>query len=179
MPRSHCSWSRSGNNIAWYGCDVSKKAEVDACAKKIREEVSCLFSKRPANQRRIHRADRPRCSLCHQFGDPTMIVNNAGIVQGKKILDLSEEDVNEYVAHPNPLPPLSSLIVYAARSETDSVCFSSHRTVGVNLTSHFWILKAFLPAMIARKSGHVVSPPLRTFSRHACFFPHLTSELPS
>jgi hypothetical protein len=26
-----------------------------------------------------------------------MIVNNAGIVQGKKILDLSEEEINEYV----------------------------------------------------------------------------------
>ena len=28
------------NNIAWYRCDVSKKAEVDACAKRIRKEVS-------------------------------------------------------------------------------------------------------------------------------------------
>jgi NAD(P)-dependent dehydrogenase (short-subunit alcohol dehydrogenase family) len=32
-----------------------------------------------------------------QLGDPTMLINNAGIVHGKKILDLTERDVNECV----------------------------------------------------------------------------------
>ncbi|KAL7412303.1 retinal short-chain dehydrogenase/reductase [Mrakia frigida] len=85
------------HNISWYQCDVSKKAEVDACAKRIREEI----------------------------GDPTMLVNNAGVVQGKKILDLSEEEVNE--------------------------------TIGVNLAAQFWILKAFLPKMIEKGTGHVMT----------------------
>ena len=31
------------------------------------------------------------------------------------------------------------------------------RTVAVNLLAHFWTMKAFLPAMVARKEGHVVN----------------------
>lgn len=53
-----------------------------------------------------------------------MLVNNAGIVQGKKILDLTEEEITE--------------------------------SVGVNYVSHFWIVKAFLPAMLKAKRGHIV-----------------------
>lgn len=30
------------------------------------------------------------------------------------------------------------------------------RTFGVNTFAHFWTLKAFLPKMIERKSGHIV-----------------------
>ncbi|KAH7930676.1 retinal short-chain dehydrogenase reductase [Leucogyrophana mollusca] len=54
-------------NITYYQCDVSKWEEVDAVSKKIVEEV----------------------------GHPTMLINNAGVVQGKLILDLTPEDVNQ------------------------------------------------------------------------------------
>ncbi|KAF8165566.1 retinal short-chain dehydrogenase/reductase [Crassisporium funariophilum] len=84
-------------NIVYYKCDVSKWEEVEAVSKKIIEEV----------------------------GDPTMLINNAGVVQGKLIVDLSPEDVQQ--------------------------------TFGVNTLSHFWILKAFLPGMLKRKSGHIVT----------------------
>jgi all-trans-retinol dehydrogenase (NAD+) len=30
-------------------------------------------------------------------------------------------------------------------------------TINVNLMAHFWLLKAFLPAMIERRSGHIVT----------------------
>lgn len=30
-----------------------------------------------------------------QIGDPTILVNNAGVVKGKLLLDLTEEDVKE------------------------------------------------------------------------------------
>jgi short-subunit dehydrogenase len=84
-------------NIAYYKCDVSKWEEVEAVSKKIIEEI----------------------------GQPTVLVNNAGVVQGKLILDLSPEDIQQ--------------------------------TFGVNTLSHFWILKAFLPGMIAKKKGHIVT----------------------
>ncbi|KAF9021495.1 retinal short-chain dehydrogenase/reductase [Hymenopellis radicata] len=84
-------------NITYYKCDVSKWDEVEAVAKKISEEI----------------------------GDPTVLVNNAGVVQGKPILDLTPQDVQQ--------------------------------TFGVNTLSHFWTLKAFLPGMIERKAGHVVT----------------------
>ncbi|KAF8591492.1 retinal short-chain dehydrogenase/reductase [Ramaria rubella] len=54
-------------NISYYKCDVSKWEEVEEVAKKIVEDV----------------------------GHPTVIINNAGVVQGKLILDLSAEDVNQ------------------------------------------------------------------------------------
>lgn len=34
-------------------------------------------------------------SLLSQVGDPTIIINNAGIVSGKLLLDLTEEDITK------------------------------------------------------------------------------------
>ncbi|GLB34049.1 putative short-chain dehydrogenases reductases (SDR) family protein [Lyophyllum shimeji] len=84
-------------NITYYKCDVSKWEEVKAVSKKVIEEI----------------------------GEPTVLINNAGVVQGKLILDLKPEDVQQ--------------------------------TFSVNTLAHFWTLKAFLPSMLKRKSGHIVT----------------------
>jgi len=84
-------------NITYYECDVSKWSEVERVAKIVQEEI----------------------------GHPTVIINNAGVVQGKLLVDLTEEDVKQ--------------------------------TMNVNVLSHFWTLKAFLPAMIKAKVGHVIT----------------------
>ncbi|KAF7332295.1 hypothetical protein MKEN_00110700 [Mycena kentingensis (nom. inval.)] len=84
-------------NINFYKCDVSNWEEVDAVSKKIIEEI----------------------------GQPTILINNAGVVQGKLLLDLTPEDVKQ--------------------------------TFNVNTLAHFWTLKAFLPGMIAKKKGHIVT----------------------
>jgi len=76
---------------------VSKWEEVEAVAKKVIEQV----------------------------GHPTVLVNNAGVVQGKLILDLEPADVEQ--------------------------------TFDVNVLAHFWTLKAFLPEMIKKNSGHIVT----------------------
>jgi len=55
------------HNIVYYPCDVSKWEEVEAVSKKIVEEL----------------------------GHPTILINNAGVVQGKLILDLSPEDIKQ------------------------------------------------------------------------------------
>ncbi|KAF9263713.1 NAD(P)-binding protein [Marasmius fiardii PR-910] len=54
-------------NITYYKCDVSKWEEVEAVQKKIVEEL----------------------------GHPTVLVNNAGVVQGKLITDLTAEDLKQ------------------------------------------------------------------------------------
>ncbi|GJE84323.1 retinal short-chain dehydrogenase/reductase [Phanerochaete sordida] len=54
-------------NISYYKCDVSKYEEVQAVAKRIQEEL----------------------------GHPTVIINNAGVVQGKRLLDLTPEDIQQ------------------------------------------------------------------------------------
>ncbi|KAF8351653.1 retinal short-chain dehydrogenase reductase [Amanita rubescens] len=85
------------HNITFYKCNVSDWNEVEDVSRKVIEEV----------------------------GEPTIIINNAGVVQGKLLLDLSPNDINQ--------------------------------TFGVNTLAHFWILKAFLPGMLRRKAGHIVS----------------------
>uniref|UniRef100_A0A7M5UJ32 Short-chain dehydrogenase/reductase 3 n=2 Tax=Clytia hemisphaerica TaxID=252671 RepID=A0A7M5UJ32_9CNID len=60
-----------------------------------------------------------------KVGDPTMLVNNAGIVAGKYFHDLEYKD---FV-----------------------------RTFEVNMLSNFFLVKQFLPAMIEKEHGHVVS----------------------
>ncbi|KAF9503765.1 hypothetical protein BS47DRAFT_1374453 [Hydnum rufescens UP504] len=54
-------------NVNFFQCDVSKWEEVEAVSKRIVEEI----------------------------GHPTIIVNNAGVVQGKTIVDLTAKDVQQ------------------------------------------------------------------------------------
>ena len=77
-----------------------------------------------------------------------MLVNNAGVVQGKLLLDLSPEDVRQSV---------SRLFYISKPSIFNSHTHTRFRTFGVNALAHFWTLKAFLPEMIRNKSGHIVS----------------------
>jgi NAD(P)-dependent dehydrogenase (short-subunit alcohol dehydrogenase family) len=57
------------DNITYYKCDVSKWDEVEAVSKRIVDEL----------------------------GHPTILVNNAGVVQGKSLVDLSVADIEQYV----------------------------------------------------------------------------------
>ncbi|KAI0036730.1 retinal short-chain dehydrogenase reductase [Vararia minispora EC-137] len=54
-------------NITYYKCDVSKWDEVEAVSKKVVEEI----------------------------GHPTIVINNAGVVQGKLLLDLEPKEVEQ------------------------------------------------------------------------------------
>ncbi|XP_028405066.1 short-chain dehydrogenase/reductase family 16C member 6-like [Dendronephthya gigantea] len=58
-------------------------------------------------------------------GDVTILINNAGIVSGKKFFEIPDEKIK--------------------------------KTFAVNTMAHFWTAKAFLPSMIAKNHGHVVS----------------------
>jgi len=58
-------------------------------------------------------------------GPVDILINNAGVVSGKRFLDLPDEKIEA--------------------------------TFAVNTLGLFWVTKAFLPAMIERNSGHVVT----------------------
>lgn len=60
-----------------------------------------------------------------EVGHPTVLINNAGVVRGKTILD----------------------------SEPSDVRF----TFDVNTLCHYWLTKAFLPSMVERNHGMVVT----------------------
>lgn len=58
-------------------------------------------------------------------GPVDILINNAGVVSGKRFLDCSEAEIE--------------------------------RTMGVNTMALFWTAKAFLPEMIDRNAGHLVT----------------------
>lgn len=60
-----------------------------------------------------------------ECGPVEVLVNNAGVVSGKTLLDASDDEIQ--------------------------------RTLDVNLLSLFWVTRAFLPAMVERNRGHVVT----------------------
>lgn len=60
-----------------------------------------------------------------QVGNPTVLINNAGVARGKTIMDAEPADVRF--------------------------------TFDVNTLSHYWITKAFLPSMIRRNHGMIVT----------------------
>ncbi|XP_020635210.2 retinol dehydrogenase 10 isoform X2 [Pogona vitticeps] len=80
-----------------YTCDVSRKEVVYGAADCVRREV----------------------------GHVSILVNNAGIVSGKSILQCPDEQLE--------------------------------RTMRTNCHAHFWTVKAFLPQMIKRGHGHIVT----------------------
>ncbi len=88
-------WGASG---AWpFTCDVSDREQVYAVADEVRARA----------------------------GDVDVLITNAGIVNGKPLLELQDERIEA--------------------------------TFAVNTLALFWTTKAFLPAMKARGSGHVVT----------------------
>lgn len=60
-----------------------------------------------------------------QINHVDILINNAGFVTGKYLLDAPDESIE--------------------------------KTFKVNTLAHFWLVKSFLPGMIERDSGHVVS----------------------
>ncbi|KAG4431038.1 hypothetical protein IFR05_013476 [Cadophora sp. M221] len=83
--------------VSVYKCDVGDKEEVARVAVKIERDL----------------------------GTPTILINNAAIVNGKPLLDLSTDEID--------------------------------RTFRVNILSHFYTIKAFLPGMIRAKTGTIVT----------------------
>ncbi|KAK4056177.1 hypothetical protein OIO90_002908 [Microbotryomycetes sp. JL221] len=64
-------------------------------------------------------------TICKQIGSPHILINNAGVVKAKSILDSTQQDID--------------------------------LTFDVNTKAHFWTVQAFLPDMIRRNEGHVIT----------------------
>lgn len=89
--------NRTGATAHGYACDVTDRAAVAATADRVRAEV----------------------------GDPDIVVNNAGVVSGRPIMEIPDDAIE--------------------------------RTFAVNTLAPFWVARAFLPAMVARNRGHIVT----------------------
>jgi len=88
---------KNGSKCTTYNVDVTDRHRVYEVAKQIKQEVGTVY----------------------------ILINNAGVVIGKDLLDLKDEEI------------LS--------------------TMNVNTISHFWTVKAFLPDMIEKDHGHIVT----------------------
>lgn len=88
-----------GGSATAFKVDVTNREEVYRIAQQVRNEIA----------------------------EVTMLINNAGIVSGKKIFDPDNSD--GYM----------------------------EKTMQVNTISHFWTVKAFMPAMIAKDHGHLIT----------------------
>ena len=73
-------------------------------------------------------------SIISTHGSPTIVINNAGMRNGLPLLALPNDALRRYVY-------------------LSSCCC----TIETNTLAHFWILKEFLPHMVAEKKGHVVT----------------------
>ncbi|KAI9929304.1 hypothetical protein ASPWEDRAFT_111994 [Aspergillus wentii DTO 134E9] len=85
------------DKVHFYQCDITSPEAVHAAAQQIRKDV----------------------------GHPTVLVNNAGIANGKSILDEADE--------------------------------GTKRIFDVNSIAHFRLVREFLPHMIERNHGHVIT----------------------
>ena len=88
--------------------DAGHSADVYTCDLTSREEVSAVAARTLA-----------------ESGPVDILINNAGIVSGKTLLELEDDEIE--------------------------------RTFQVNTLALFWTVRAFLPSMLERDSGHIVN----------------------
>ncbi|XP_069107064.1 epidermal retinol dehydrogenase 2-like [Argopecten irradians] len=88
---------QAGAKCYCFTCDVGKREDVYKTAKQVKQQV----------------------------GDVSILINNAGVVSGKKLIDIPDHQIE--------------------------------KTINVNLMAHFWTVKSFLPTMMRRNYGHVVT----------------------
>ncbi|KAF4635171.1 hypothetical protein G7Y89_g2930 [Cudoniella acicularis] len=84
-------------NVFYYKCDITSPSTIAKVAAEIRKDV----------------------------GNPTILINNAGVARGKDILKASEKDVRF--------------------------------TFDVNTLAHYWMAKEFVPSMVEKNHGMIVT----------------------
>jgi NAD(P)-dependent dehydrogenase (short-subunit alcohol dehydrogenase family) len=99
--------------VSVYKCDVGDKEQISRVAVEIERDVSIRFHCISTDSNYM------------QLGTPTILINNAAIVNGKPLLELSVDEID--------------------------------RNFRVNLLSHFYTLKTFLPGMLRAGQGTIVT----------------------
>ncbi|KAH0565785.1 hypothetical protein GP486_000830 [Trichoglossum hirsutum] len=87
----------ASSNVHFFKCDVTSTAAIASAASEIRSSI----------------------------GQPTILVNNAGIARGRNLLDLTESDIR--------------------------------LTFNVNTLAHFFLVQQFVPDMVAKNHGMIVT----------------------
>ncbi len=80
-----------------------------------------------------------------EVGKVVILINNAGVVSGKNLLDTPDGTYIYYT--------WTTAFALAKTAVADRI----ELTFKVNVLAHFWTLKAFMPGMIRQRKGHIVS----------------------
>ncbi|KAH0587852.1 hypothetical protein H2248_006607 [Termitomyces sp. 'cryptogamus'] len=146
-------------NITYYKCDVSQWEEVEAVSKRVIEEI----------------------------GEPTILVNNAGVVQGKLILDLTPADIHQTfsvntLAHfwtlkaflptmikneTGHIVTISSVLGYIGTPRLVDYCASKAAAISLNESLRYELdIKYKCPRIRTTlvTPGHIMTPMFNTFS---------------
>ena len=97
LSQAQAELSSTGHEVDVYTCDLTSREEIATVAAQTMTEC----------------------------GPIDILINNAGIVSGKNLLDISDREIE--------------------------------RTFQVNTLALFWTVRAFLPSMLERDSGHLVT----------------------
>jgi all-trans-retinol dehydrogenase (NAD+) len=97
LKRARDELGATGHDVDVYGCDLSSREMIAATARQTLAES----------------------------GPIDILINNAGVVSGERLMDLSDHDIE--------------------------------RTLEVNALALFWTTRAFLPQMLERDRGHLVT----------------------
>jgi all-trans-retinol dehydrogenase (NAD+) len=112
-------FARRGGRVAVWDMDAGALKTLEAEAEGLSVTgMVCDVSDRATVARQAK-------ALVKKLGPVDILINNAGIVSGKKLLEIQDEKIIQ--------------------------------TVNVNLLSLFWTTRAFLPSMLERNSGHIVT----------------------
>jgi all-trans-retinol dehydrogenase (NAD+) len=114
-------FARRGGRVAVWDMDAAalENLEAESAAEGLFVTgMVCDVSDRNAVARQAK-------ALVKKLGPVDILINNAGIVSGKKLLEIQEEKIIQ--------------------------------TINVNVLSLFWTTRAFLPSMMERNSGHIVT----------------------
>ncbi|NIV18254.1 MAG: SDR family NAD(P)-dependent oxidoreductase [Woeseiaceae bacterium] len=97
LGRAQAELADAGHEVDVYACDLRSREEIATTAERTLSES----------------------------GPIDILINNAGVVAGRHLLELSDEDIEQ--------------------------------TFRVNVLAVFWTVRAFLPSMLERDSGHLVT----------------------
>lgn len=115
--------------ILYYRCDVGDASQVDDAICRITKDVS--FSSAPPCQQ-----------LTNQLGPPTILINNAGVVYFKPLLETTASEVEQYVE----------------RNILSTSRYLLNRSIfRVNTLAQFHTLRACLPHMLKEGRGTIVN----------------------
>ncbi|KAG6832146.1 hypothetical protein H0H92_004877 [Tricholoma furcatifolium] len=133
-------------NITYYECDVSNWEEVNRVSKKVMEEI----------------------------GEPTVLINNAGVVQGKNILDLEPVEVQQCVGlSPATLTPTKIKLSLADYCAAKAAVISLHESLRYELDTKYSCPQVrttlVTPGHISTSMFNTVTFPDTAF--HKFFFP--------